>query len=127
MLGREGGGRGERRGGGGGGPGVRASGVRAFIIPRPPRAAERTGSKTVPREARHEAGCERSGWRKRIPTVPQRLHQGETPAVGRPTDCGGRKHRSGRIAWYRRWVTASKGATRCLLRGSRALHPSGSF
>ena len=38
-----------------------------------------------------------------------RLSKGETPPVGNAANCGGRKLRSGRIAWCRRWVTASKG------------------
>ena len=50
------------------------------------------------------------GWRKRIPAVPTRLSKGETPPVGRPPGYGGRKRRSGRIAWCRRWATASKEA-----------------
>jgi hypothetical protein len=35
--------------------------------------------------------------RARRPSI--RLHKGETPPVGSPTICGGRKLRSGRIAW----------------------------
>jgi RNA-directed DNA polymerase len=33
-----------------------------------------------------------------------RLHKGETSPAGRAANCGGRKLRSGRIAWCRRWV-----------------------
>src|SRR6266446_10949812 len=50
-----------------------------------------------------EVRCPKRG--KRVPAVPMRLRKGQKPAAG---SGGGRKPRSGRSAWCRRWSTASK-------------------
>lgn len=46
------------------------------------------------------------GWSKKVLAVPRRLSKGQMPPSGNPANCGGRKLRSGRIAWCRRWLTA---------------------
>src|ERR1700744_5982196 len=92
---------------------VRCAGVRAFIVPVPRDVSGGVaGSKTVAREGRQEAGCGKDGekqWQSR--QCLRGLNKGQRqPAGNRGLIIGGLKLRSGRIAWCRRWSTASKAA-----------------
>src|SRR5271165_1501690 len=91
-------------------PGVWAVGVRAFILPRC-GCGRGEGREAKPPRGKGGRKVEARGreWSKKPSReCPQGLHKGQKHAV---VSGGGRKLRSGRSAWCRRWSTASKEAS----------------
>src|SRR4051794_30665628 len=79
-------------------------------------SGERAGQQNRPREGRQEAGNGTYGTRQwefrecRQGYTRTRLHKEQTPLAASAAGCGGRKPRSGRTGWCRRWATASEEA-----------------
>jgi hypothetical protein len=101
--------------------GVRAAGVTAFIIPTPVVSRDRReGRLAKPTrgkggrelDARSSARCNRCNT---LPILPSGLKRKRTPRRG---NSRGSKRRSGLTAWCRRWVTASKAASKPPSQGS---------